>query len=233
MSFETKSGKECDLCGGEGITYWVADDHSEPCPECYGLGWIPAPGNELTPSEEKVLRESGVKTRAHQEGATIKYNVAPAPQEEPAVKVESVGQLSEPLFTMPVFDAPKRIQVLPLVLADLKARIEKGEKQYGEPLTTHNGRPALQDAYEEALDLSLYLRQAIEENAKPCTLGHVGTSGPHHTAEWMANDGPGVKVESFEQAKLKWEARFGFDLVVDWLLSLTSAQLDALRKERA
>lgn len=57
----------------------------------------------------------------------------------------------------------KRTEVLPLVLSDLSARVAKGAKQYGEPLTTHNGRDALTDAYEEALDLALYLRQAIEE----------------------------------------------------------------------
>ena len=56
-----------------------------------------------------------------------------------------------------------RREVLPLVLADLQARIAKGERDYGEPLTTHNGRDALWDAYEEALDLCLYLRQAIDE----------------------------------------------------------------------
>lgn len=56
-----------------------------------------------------------------------------------------------------------RIEVLPLVQSDLHARIAKGTAQYGEPLTTHNGRDALWDAYEEALDLCLYLRQAIAE----------------------------------------------------------------------
>lgn len=54
-------------------------------------------------------------------------------------------------------------KVLPLVEADLRARVEKGTREYGEPLTTHNGRDALQDAYEEALDMSMYLRQAIAE----------------------------------------------------------------------
>ncbi len=56
-----------------------------------------------------------------------------------------------------------RTEVLPLVESDLKARVEKGCREYGEPLTTHNGRDALWDAYEEALDLALYLRQAITE----------------------------------------------------------------------
>ena len=57
----------------------------------------------------------------------------------------------------------KRTEVLPLVLADLEQRVAKGAAEYGEPLTTHNGRDALQDAYEEALDQALYLRQALEE----------------------------------------------------------------------
>lgn len=56
-----------------------------------------------------------------------------------------------------------RTQVLPQVIADMEARIEKGAAEYGEPLTTHNGRDALLDAYEEALDLALYLKQAILE----------------------------------------------------------------------
>lgn len=61
----------------------------------------------------------------------------------------------------------KREQVLPHVMADMAARIAKGADDYGEPLTTFNGRDALQDAYEEALDLAMYLKQALMERAKP------------------------------------------------------------------
>lgn len=56
-----------------------------------------------------------------------------------------------------------RVEILPLVQTDLDARIAKGAEQYGERLTSHNGRDALWDAYEEALDLCMYLRQAIAE----------------------------------------------------------------------
>jgi len=38
-----------------------------------------------------------------------------------------------------------------------------GTEKYGCPLQAHNGRAALVDAYQEALDLCVYLRQAIEE----------------------------------------------------------------------
>ena len=55
------------------------------------------------------------------------------------------------------------IVVLDYVLADLKARAEMGKEHYGEYLRTDNGRDALQDAYEEALDLCMYLKQALLE----------------------------------------------------------------------
>lgn len=49
------------------------------------------------------------------------------------------------------------------VRADLLARSEIWRKRYGLLLQAHNGRDALQDAYEEAFDLVMYLRQASEE----------------------------------------------------------------------
>lgn len=56
-----------------------------------------------------------------------------------------------------------REQVLPGVIADLEARVAKGTKEYGEPLTTNNGRDSLIDAYEEVLDLGMYLKQHLME----------------------------------------------------------------------
>ena len=50
-----------------------------------------------------------------------------------------------------------------LVTRDLKLRKEMGIKKYGVPLQPFNGRRALKDAYEEVLDLALYLRQAMYE----------------------------------------------------------------------
>jgi hypothetical protein len=49
------------------------------------------------------------------------------------------------------------------VIRDIIRRNVRGEIKYGEPLTTHNGRSALEDAYEEALDYAQYLKQAILE----------------------------------------------------------------------
>lgn len=55
------------------------------------------------------------------------------------------------------------VPVWDLVVADMKARDHVGRARYGTPLQAGNGRDALIDAYQEALDLCVYLRQAIAE----------------------------------------------------------------------
>jgi hypothetical protein len=55
-----------------------------------------------------------------------------------------------------------RREVLPLVIADLRERIEVGVRSYGSPLAVESENDALRFAYEEALDLCLYLRQELE-----------------------------------------------------------------------
>ncbi len=55
--------------------------------------------------------------------------------------------------------------VWPLVIADMQARDEAGRQRYGTRLQPFNGRNSLQDAYEEALDLCVYLKTAIIEAA--------------------------------------------------------------------
>lgn len=61
--------------------------------------------------------------------------------------------------------APNRgqVAVIDVVLADLRERADFGKAKYGTYLQTHNGRQALWDAYQEALDLVMYLRQVILE----------------------------------------------------------------------
>jgi hypothetical protein len=55
------------------------------------------------------------------------------------------------------------VDICPLVIEDLEARKKMGFRKYGTLLQADNGRDALMDAYQEALDLVMYLRQAIEE----------------------------------------------------------------------
>lgn len=68
----------------------------------------------------------------------------------------------------PVEDQPPPVAntsrpIWDLVVEDMQARDRVGRERYGTPLQAGNGRDALVDAYQEALDLVVYLRQAIEE----------------------------------------------------------------------
>lgn len=58
---------------------------------------------------------------------------------------------------------PGAIEVGPIVLRDIQERIDAGYVKYKTKLMTGNGRDALWDAYQEAIDLVMYLRQAILE----------------------------------------------------------------------
>jgi len=69
------------------------------------------------------------------------------------------------------FDAAKKqpmptkgkVDILPLVIADLRARDVAGRKKYGTTLQANNGRDALVDLIQELMDAVMYLRQLIEE----------------------------------------------------------------------
>jgi hypothetical protein len=68
---------------------------------------------------------------------------------------------------------PERDQVAPtpnenrpiqdMVVEDILERKEHGIRKYGTPVQADNGRDMMLDAYEEILDLAVYLRGAIEE----------------------------------------------------------------------
>jgi len=53
--------------------------------------------------------------------------------------------------------------ILDLVVEDLKARSEMGERKYGTKLRAHNGRDALMDLYQEILDAAAYAKQLLVE----------------------------------------------------------------------
>lgn len=52
-------------------------------------------------------------------------------------------------------------------MADLTALCDRRAEKYGTHLQAGNGRDHLQDAYEEALDLALYLKAEIIRRAAP------------------------------------------------------------------
>lgn len=49
------------------------------------------------------------------------------------------------------------------VIADIEARRQVGIQRYGTALQPHNGRDMLLDAYEEAMDLTIYLKGCLVE----------------------------------------------------------------------
>ena len=63
-------------------------------------------------------------------------------------------------------EQPECVDIATLVIADIEARAELGERKYGGRLevgSRNNMISPLQNAYEEALDLAMYLKQEIEE----------------------------------------------------------------------
>lgn len=69
---------------------------------------------------------------------------------------------SEPTKTRPgdqPLPAGGRECVQDALIADIQQRRELGIQRYGSPLMTHNGRDAVRDALEEAVDLAVYLKQ--------------------------------------------------------------------------
>lgn len=50
-----------------------------------------------------------------------------------------------------------------MVIADVEQRKQVGLERYGTLLQPNNGRDMLRDAYEEAIDLAVYLRGCLAE----------------------------------------------------------------------
>lgn len=55
------------------------------------------------------------------------------------------------------------VAIQDLLIEDVKKRKDHGIAKYGTPVQAHNGRRMILDAYEEVLDLAVYLRGALEE----------------------------------------------------------------------
>lgn len=84
-----------------------------------------------------------------------------------------------------------------LVQRDIEARKRVGIQRYGTPLQPHNGRDVLRDAYEEALDLAMYLRQLMWERDNPLPAPNketyrcgLGCPGEHPNVLEICQDDP-------------------------------------------
>lgn len=152
---------------GQWIGHGEKPEEGAECFECdcevayYGYGEILGDWRDTLEKRPADLSEQAVTSRLKEATDNV---LAAAPELmtdkykfEPFVSVEDAATAKQP--------APKGSgnPILGMVLADLTNRALEGKEKYGEPLLAHNGRNPLWDAYQEALDLAMYLRQAIEE----------------------------------------------------------------------
>ena len=79
---------------------------------------------------------------------------------------ESKEKISNPAATSEPMPAGNGKVVITEVIRDLLDRDEIGQKKYGTNLRLYNGRDALMDAYQEACDMVMYLKQALMERSK-------------------------------------------------------------------
>lgn len=78
---------------------------------------------------------------------------------------------------------PGSINVGEIVMADIQARIDAGYRKYGTYLQTDNGRDALWDLYQELIDATMYIRQAILERDGEAAIGEPETKTPSQATE--------------------------------------------------
>jgi hypothetical protein len=81
--------------------------------------------------------------------------------QEQAQPSPPTARADQPVSQPPPVEDAMPIQIL--VMQDIQARMEHGITKYGTALMPFNGRDGIQDAYEEALDLAVYIRQCVEE----------------------------------------------------------------------
>lgn len=81
-----------------------------------------------------------------------------------------------------------------LVREDMLTRDQVGAAKYGVRLQAGNGRDALLDAYQEALDLVVYLRQALEERAQGAQRASQGPQEAAAAAGEGLHPTPGLRA---------------------------------------
>lgn len=100
---------------------------------------------------------------------TTQPQAAPVPNDRPAVQ----DLVIDDLYTRATAWTFVPRKTFDLVIADIEERKKLGLAKYGTLLQAFNGRDALVDAYQEAIDLVQYLRQALEEGQPMMTYYHT------------------------------------------------------------
>lgn len=77
---------------------------------------------------------------------------------------EEIKEYYQVVEDQPAPTKNERPAIWDLVIDDMRERDQVGLRKYGTRLQPHNGRDCLVDAYQEALDMAVYLRQKIQED---------------------------------------------------------------------
>jgi hypothetical protein len=59
---------------------------------------------------------------------------------------------------------PGEQNIVTILLQEIQEKADRGAAKYGSALMSFNGRNSLVDAYQELIDLLMYLRQCVEED---------------------------------------------------------------------
>lgn len=121
--------------------------------------------------------------------------------------------------------------VASLVKDDIEARISDGAIKYGQRLTTHNGRVALLDAYQEILDLAVYLRQALEELSLDPSIIKLAKDMQYklnlnaHKEHWLKVEDARVFIKRLEEEV--WELKVALSQCERGIGTVRDIQLEA------
>jgi hypothetical protein len=119
---------------------------AETTAERYTENPTPAPGSE--DPEPRVVRAGGV-------GEALDRAGVPPHVPQPTKEGRAHDQ------PMPVVNDRPAVQ--DALIVDVERRKQIGVERYGTLLQPFNGRSAIRDAYEESLDMAIYLRQVLAE----------------------------------------------------------------------
>ena len=125
---------------------------------------------------------------------------APVDTGGPSVWDEVICDLQEAKTSDDLF---QNASMVDLVAVDMADRDIVGRERYGKPLQSGNGRDALRDAYDEALDGAVYRRQAFDESVRS---GPVDTKALRACLALKDDDVTSDTIEQVVRARAYWRA---------------------------
>lgn len=118
-----------------------------------------------------------------------------------------------------------KIDVAPVVIADIEARVKAGKEKYGTLLQTHNGRSALWDLYQELIDACMYVRQRLLEEER-------GGDAPKYKSPITVNVAESAKSTAAYNCWVDRQGRFDASqtyVMTDLIMSVDDAIADLKR----